>query len=161
MFEEIQGNGKVWIYGANRNLSDQEQEMINRSMDQFLSQWSAHGKALKAQFKIFYDQVLVLAVDNDFESASGCSIDSSVQVFREINEQLNLDLFNRLNLMFLENDKLITLPVAVLNDAYHQGEITSDSILLDNSISDLAKFKASWHTPLKQSWAFRKIKQTV
>lgn len=159
MFDELTAEGRVWIYTSNRVLNDEEQKDIHSKLNDFLGQWAAHGKSLQADFKIFYNQVMVLAVNENFEEATGCSIDSSVQIFRELDTTYNIDLFNRLNLAFVIEEQIRIVQLAELNTAYQAGLIKADSILLDNSLYQLSKFRASWKVPLNQSWAQHKIKQ--
>ena len=158
MFNDLKGNGRIWIYTSKRKLSIPEVEKITAKVKSFCEGWAAHGSSLKSDFKIFNDQFLVLAVDEDFEAASGCSIDSSVQVFREIDQAYNLDLFNRLNLGFLIADQVKIIRLAELNTAHQQGQIDSNSILIDNTISTLDQLRTDWHKPLSKSWAANKVK---
>ena len=159
MLNELTGNGRLWIHAAQRRLSAEEQKEINAQFSEFLKGWAAHGKSLKASFEILYDQLLILAVDEGFEQATGCSIDSSVQVVRAVDQRYDLDLFNRLNLTFLEDGAIRIVPMFELNKAYQQGLIDAESIFLDNSISSLTAFRNNWQLPFKDSWAFKKIKQ--
>ena len=158
MFEELKGNGRIWIYFSKRPLAAEESQAIQQKMDDFCSGWAAHGSALRSQFEIHFDQLLILGVDEHFEEASGCSIDSSVQMFREIDQEYQLDLFNRMNLAFLEGNKVQNIPVSELNSAYEQGQLNPESILLDNSISTLDQLRNRWKIPFKESWAFKRIK---
>lgn len=161
MFDQLRGNGRVWVYTANRALTAEEQQQINAQMSDFCAQWNAHGNQLIAQFEILYDQILVLAADEDVEAASGCSIDSATNVFRAIDQNYKLDLFNRLNLAFIKDDKIRIVSLSDLNQAYHSGVITKDSLLLDNSLGQLSDLRSRWQVPLAESWAFRRIKKLV
>jgi hypothetical protein len=44
-------------------------------------------------------------VNEDIESASGCSIDSSVRFVKSLGAELNIDFFNRLNVLVIENQE--------------------------------------------------------
>ncbi|MFY0644107.1 MAG: hypothetical protein JXR19_06545 [Bacteroidia bacterium] len=159
MFSELKGNGRVWIHTSNRALNETEQEQIKNQFNSFLSQWAAHGQQLKGNFDIFYNQVLVLAVDEDFESATGCSIDSAFQIFKNVDANLDLQLFDRLNLAFLIADELKIIRLAELNTAYQAGLLNDESILLDNSIAELDALRSKWKLRFKDSWAFKKVNQ--
>ncbi len=159
MFNELKGDGRVWIYTSNRALNPNEVSEITEIFNDFCSQWSAHGSSLKSAFKIFNNQLLVLAVDEAFEAASGCSIDSSVEVFRRVDSKYQLDLFNRLNLAFLIDNQIKIIQLAQLNTAHQQGLIGAETILVDNTISSLDQLRNNWHKPLANSWAASKISQ--
>ena len=159
MFNELKGDGRVWIYASRRALNSTEVSEITEIFKDFCTNWSAHGSSLKSDFKIFNNQFLVLAVDEDFEAASGCSIDSSVEVFRRIENKYQLDLFNRLNLAFLIDNQIKIIQLAQLNTAHQQGLISADTVLVDNTISSLNELRNNWHKPLAKSWAASKISQ--
>lgn len=130
-------------------------------MQSFCAEWAAHGNTLSSQFEILHDQILILTVDEDFEAASGCSIDSSVEVFRQIDARYQLDIFNRMNLAFLIEDRIKLVRMSELNEAYQQGLLKDDHIFLDHSVSNGQELKERWGIPFAHSWAYKKVKQIV
>lgn len=158
MFSSLQGDGRVWIYVANRVLEQSEQEAICEHLKSFCSSWAAHGNQLAADFAIFHHQILVLAIDENVEAATGCSIDKATAIFQQIETQLDVDLFNRMNLAFRTAEGIRLVKLQDVNQAYHSGLITDETLLLDNTITSLAELKQRWEVPFKSSWAFRKIK---
>ena len=159
MFQNLKGNGRVWIHAANRNLTSEELSTIKSKFAQFCATWDAHGNSLLAEFEIAHNQILILAVDEDHESASGCSIDKATEVFKGIDEAYNLDLFNRMNLTFLNNEKIRMVQMSDINQAYHTNIIQDNTLFLDNTVSSIADFRTRWEVPFNQSWAFRKVKK--
>ncbi len=155
------GNGRVWVYNAQRPLAPQEQNAIKDKLQAFCAQWAAHGNSLSSHFNILHNQVLILKVDEDFEAATGCSIDSSVEVFRQIDAEYQLDLFNRMNLAFLISDRVKLIRMAELNTAYQAGLLKDDHIFLDHSVSNLNEMEERWNIPFAKSWAYKKVKDLV
>ena len=158
MFPSLTGNGRIWIYAANRKLSQAEVLDVKSRLAVFCQGWAAHGNQLAADFEVFHDQLLVLAVDEQVEAASGCSIDKSTAIFQQIDEQLKLDLFNRMNLTFLQNDTVRIVRMSDINQAYIAGLINDETTFLDNTISVLSDLRTRWEVPFKDSWAFRKVR---
>jgi hypothetical protein len=158
MFPSLTGNGRTWIYVANRPLNTSETEAIREKLARFCTSWAAHGNQLTAEFDIFYNQLLVLGVDEEIEAASGCSIDQTSAIFKSIDAEYHLDLFNRMNLTFLDGDKIRLVQMADINQAYQAGLITDETIFLDNTISVLADLRTAWQLPFKSSWAYKRIK---
>ena len=74
-FEKQPKSARVWIYQADRALKYQESRFIEKNAKAFCEQWAAHGVALKSSFKILHNRFLILAVDEQANMASGCSID--------------------------------------------------------------------------------------
>jgi len=157
IFPSLTGNGRVWIFASNRILTAEEQQLINTRFDEFCQDWSAHGSRLKAAFQIFENQMLVLGADEDFEPASGCSIDRSTSIFQGIEQALNLDLFNRLNLIFKTPAGVQVVHTSKLKDAYNSHVIDDDSTFFDNSINTLLDLRTRWMVPLKKSWVHAKV----
>jgi hypothetical protein len=158
MFPALHGNGRVWIYVSNRALSENEQKAIKEDLSTFCKSWAAHGNQLAADFDVFHNQLLVLAVDENVEAATGCSIDKATAIFQEIDANLHLDLFNRVNLTFVKAGGIRIVKMQDINQAFHSGVITADSLFLDNTISSLSELRERWEVPFKDSWAFRKVK---
>lgn len=102
-FPDFNPQSKVWVYTANRKLNDAEQKFVQDELKIFTNSWAAHGSGLKADGVIEYNQFIILAVDESDVNASGCSIDSSVKFIKAIGQELNVDFFDRLNLV-IEKD---------------------------------------------------------
>ena len=85
-FEEIPDHARVWIYQANRPLSDTETQQAQQWGRQFVEQWAAHGQGLRASVTVLHHHFLVIALDEQHHAASGCSIDSSVGFVRILEE---------------------------------------------------------------------------
>ena len=45
-FNKMPDHARVWVYQADRNLSDAEVQYIQQTLDFQLNNWAAHGAAL-------------------------------------------------------------------------------------------------------------------
>ncbi len=99
LFEPLGNASKVWLYLAERRLSDEEVRFTLENLSSFNATWSAHSKKLNSNATVLFNHIIVLAVDETFEVASGCSIDSSVHAIKKIGAALNIDFFNRMNVL--------------------------------------------------------------
>jgi len=158
MFPTLTGNGRIWIYVANRPLTETESLTIQERLSVFCENWAAHGNQLTAEFVIFHNQLLVLGVDEEVEAASGCSIDQTYAIFRQIDKEMNLDLFNRMNLAFLDEDKVRLVQLPEITQAFRVGIIHPQSTFLDNTIGVLSDLRIRWQVPFEKSWAFKRVK---
>jgi hypothetical protein len=107
LFPNLPNHSRVWLYLADRKLDATEAQYVNEQIHHFLSNWAAHNKKLSCDGTLLFNQYLMLAVNEDIESASGCSIDSSVRFVKSLGAELAVDFFNRLNVMVLENKEPI------------------------------------------------------
>lgn len=159
MFPSLQGNGRIWIYVANRELTATEVVDTKVKLAVFCESWAAHGNQLKADFDVLHSQLLVLGVDEQVEAASGCSIDKATAIFQQIDSELQLDLFNRMNLTFLQNEEIRIVKMQDINQAYRSGLIQDDTVFLDNTISILSDLRTRWQVMFKESWAYKRVKK--
>ena len=73
-FENLPPDARIWIYVSNRKLTAETRTAVEEVLAGFTQQWSAHATPLQASYKIFFDQFIVLGVDEAVSSPSGCSI---------------------------------------------------------------------------------------
>ena len=78
-FNQLPDHARIWIYPSNRPFTTDELLVINEKARAFLEQWTAHGADLQAGIDLPYDRFIVLGLNEAIQSASGCSIDSSVR----------------------------------------------------------------------------------
>ena len=94
-FNELPETARVWIYQANRPLTANEQRVVDDYLRKTTEQWAAHGAPLKSSFRIVRDRFVVIAADESFNAASGCSIDASTRWLKDLGSHLNVDFFDR------------------------------------------------------------------
>ncbi len=80
-FEELPEESRVWIYQSDRKFTDEELAEIESGLQQFVEQWAAHGTGLQASFTTRYNRFIILAVNQEAQGATGCSIDASVHFY--------------------------------------------------------------------------------
>ncbi len=154
-FEELSATSRVWIYQSDRALTQEEQKALLIASEQFLQQWAAHGQSLLASATIEHGHFLIIATDEGFNMASGCSIDSSFRFVQEIGGKLQIDFFNRANLAFLKNEKVQFVGMKDLKSAIAQGEIDSNSLFFDNNLKTKAELEEKWIVKASESWLSR------
>ncbi len=115
---EIQAaNNRVWVYQIDRLLSKEEEAQVKVDIDAFTAQWAAHGNALKASAQILWSCFIVLAVDENHEAASGCSIDSSARMLKDLGVRYNFDAFNRNTIAYLKDDQIVFTSLTNIQEA--------------------------------------------
>ncbi|MBP3943119.1 ABC transporter ATPase [Sphingobacteriaceae bacterium WQ 2009] len=144
---------RVWIYQANRILSEGEVNYINTKLVDFLADWNAHGAALTATAEVRYQLFVILTVDESKTPPSGCSIDKSVYIMKAIEEALNIQLFDRFQLAYrtVEGD-LRVADRASFEALIKQGLISADTIVFNNLVADTAALATQWEVPFNRSW---------
>lgn len=155
MFTEYKNlpiNSRVWIYQADREFTNKEMEFIAVKAEDFINQWTRHGDDLKGSFTIKYNQFLVLAVDESFNNVSGCSIDSSVRFVQALEKELALDLMNKMNVTFKDNETINLVKLSDFQRFAKEQKVTSETIVFNNMVATKEDFEKNWEVPVKESW---------
>ncbi|MBU8883404.1 hypothetical protein KSK37_09945 [Kaistella sp. DKR-2] len=144
---------RVIIYPASRPLTPKESKVITEKLYDFLSSWAAHGKPLSSSFKIEKNQFIVVCVDEEKEAASGCSIDSLGGIMKEIDQEFQLGLFDRMKASFVENGEIKTMKLQDFRKGLKEGSISGEIEVFDFSKNSYVAFLSDFLLPLKRSWA--------
>ena len=83
-FENLPLESKIWIYQSNRKFSDAEFSEIEADVISFLEKWEAHSVGLESSYQLKYNRFIIIAVNQEVQAATGCSIDSSVQFIQKL-----------------------------------------------------------------------------
>lgn len=157
-FDQLPDTSRLWVYQSNRAFTPGEEEMISSTLKSFCNRWEAHGNPLASSFKIEYHQFIVLAVDENVNEASGCSIDSSVRVLKDIQSQNTFDLLNR-SIPFLQNEKITLHSIAEAKALVTSGQIAEDAPTFNNAVASKKDFLNGWKVSIKNSWLAKYLPQ--
>ena len=150
-FNEISDQARVWVYQANRPLTQPEQEGVHSFLKREMAAWAAHGEALQGSFDIRFNQVFVVAVDEQVNQASGCSIDASTRWFKELGAALGIDFFDR-SCAVVQGESLKLMPLLGLKQAVADGTLKADSFVIPLQTADVRTYRAGWLVPADQTW---------
>lgn len=152
-FEKMPDHSRVWVYQSSRSFTKDEKEFIQKKLSGFCENWNTHGSLMPTSFDIRFDQVIILAVDESQLGASGCSIDSSVRILKEIEEKFGLDLLNQGKVSYLVNkDTLEVNPLFGIKSKVEQGFLLQETIVLNPVVSQKADLNDKWLISAKDSW---------
>lgn len=143
---------KVWIYQSDREFTNQEVTALQQELNAFTVQWKAHGHQLQAKAEILYNYFIIFVVDEATAGATGCSIDSSVRVIKSLEQKYNADLFNRFNMAYKVDDKVIVVNKEDFETLISIKKVTPETIVFNNMVQNLADFETKWEVPFKDSW---------
>ena len=94
---------RTWVFVANRMLNTEEVFIVNNTLSTFVSNWKTHGKPIDASGFCFEHAAIVIAANEAEVKASGCSIDKINQLVRSLGSTLDIDFFNRFNVLHRTN----------------------------------------------------------
>ena len=154
-FKKLSSKARIWIYQANRALTDEEVVKIENAGLKFIDGWQAHGQPLKASIKIFHQQFIVLAADESFNKLTGCAIDSSVDFIKSMVEEFQVDFLDKTHIAFLRNNEVYLTPLKNIASNSKEGKITKQTFIFNNLVSNKEDFEKQWLTPAKNTWLSR------
>ncbi len=154
-FESMEGSSRVWIYQVDKKISPAQKDVLSNALHAFTESWQVHGQPLKTSFAIFYDQFVVLAADEDFNAASGCSIDGSVRVLKELGKDLELDFFNRNLAAFKKDDGVELIAFADLKKKNAEGVWNEQTLFFNNLAPSVESLRNNWIVPAGNTWLKR------
>ena len=154
-FNKLPDDARVWVYQANRPLSDGEVNVINQALQPALSQWVTHGQALLASAQVIENRFVVVGVDEGYNLPSGCSIDSSVRTLRQLGESLAIDFFDRSAAIRATDGSVQTIDLTGIKSAVSDGIITPETVVFNTLVKTKAEFLTNWHLRATNSWLKR------
>ena len=107
-FDKISDQSRIWIFQSNRLIPDLDIEPL-KQIDIFLSSWTSHGNQLMVASKIKYNLFIIIALDQSCSTASGCSIDKLVSFIKNIENEYQISLLDRLDISFRDKNKISVL----------------------------------------------------
>lgn len=151
-FDQLPAHSRVWIYQAERALTEKEIEIVNQRLTRFCEGWNTHGNGMPTSFEIIDKQILVLAVDESGLGASGCSIDSSVKVLRELESLIGVNLTDQGKVSVrTSSGDLKIFPALGLKSKVQTGELTQEQEVINPLIRTKADLQQLWQ-PVRNSW---------
>ena len=154
-FDTLPEESKIWIYQSNRKFSDNEMAEIQVDLENFIENWAAHGTSLAASYLLKYNRFIILAVNQEEQMATGCSIDSSVAFIQSLEQKYNVDLLDKMNVTFKVGEHVAHKTLIDFKKMAKDKAVTGETIVFNNLVNNIAEFNESWETPAIDSWHSR------
>ncbi len=143
---------KVWVYQSNREFNTAETEEIKKIGLLFTRDWTAHGSQLNASLDILYNRFIVLMVDENDASASGCSIDKSLAFIKNIEQQFNCVLLDRMAVAYRNGASVLACPLPDFKKLLRENKVDKNTTVFNNMVTTKNDFDLKWETALENSW---------
>ncbi|MFC7772639.1 ABC transporter ATPase [Flavobacterium sp. GCM10027622] len=154
-FDTLPLESRIWIYQSNRKFTDDEVVEIDAALQDFVSNWSAHGTSLEASYVIKYNRFIIFAVNQEVQAATGCSIDSSVQFIQNLESKYEVDLLDKMNVTFKNGEFIAHKTLLEFKKMAKDKAVSGSTIVFNNLINTIQEFNESWEIPAEDSWHSR------
>jgi hypothetical protein len=158
-FNSLPDTSRLWVYQADKPFDNEQKAIIKEVLTVFTTNWEVHGKPMRGSYDILDNYFVILAADESFNSASGCSIDDSVRVIRALGERLSVDFFNRNNVFFRLSDDVAIVPLAEVKKRIELKSLDENSLFFNTLIKVKSDLTDQWLIPISVSWLKRYLPQ--
>jgi hypothetical protein len=150
--DHLSASSRIWIFQSSKLLTNELIEKISEELGQFLSGWAAHGAQLFSGFEILHNRFIIIAVDENHASATGCSIDKLMRLVQRIDNDHKLDLLNRLKVAYVSGSEVLECDVNQFRALLASGKLNENTLVFNNLVQDISEWRANWRTTVAKSW---------
>lgn len=154
-FDTLPEDSRIWIYQSNRKFSDEEFSAIEKDLQDFLKDWAAHGTSLESSYLLKYNRFIIIAVNQEVQAATGCSIDSSVEFIQGLEKKYEVDLLDKMNVTFKQGEHIAHKPLIDFKKMVKDKSVTANTIVFNNLVNSIQEFNESWEVLAEDSWHSR------
>lgn len=152
-FDALPDHGRLWVFPASRTLSEVEERAVLAAVDDFLDSWKAHGAPLRSGRELRERRFLLVGVDVDAESPSGCSIDALVNRLRQLGSELGVTLIDHAPVWYRKDGHIRTATRAQFRALAEEGSLTVEDPVFDTSLTRVDQARTgALERPARESW---------
>ncbi|MGI9159714.1 MAG: ABC transporter ATPase [Saprospiraceae bacterium] len=156
--ESCHPQSRLWIYIADRPLTETESRFAQEALSVFTRQWTSHNHQLKAEAEWYQNRILILLVDESLAGASGCSIDKSVHFLESLGKELQIDFFDRMQFAWIDAAGVLQVSNRPeFQRLLQEGVITPETLVVNTLADTRAEIADNWLLPYKGSWVERVV----
>ncbi|MBV6405603.1 MAG: hypothetical protein GFGODING_02383 [Flavobacteriales bacterium] len=152
---DMPAHARAWVYKAPRDLGQAERKLVRERGAAFTATWASHGEPLDGCVDVLHDRFVVVAVDEGQVQAGGCSIDRSVGFIKQLEQDLNLMLTDRMVVVLERDGKVQSVRLQELPALLAEGLIGLDTMVYDDLVSTVGDLRERFRVRLADSWMRR------
>ena len=160
-YHQLPPESRVWIYTADRILTEEEVQLAKNTVQRFVMDWQSHGDPVNGWGDVLHKSVIVLMADETMHGPSGCSIDSSVAMLRTIEKALNIQLFNRMIACVFQDEQPQLLTLSALANAYSHNEVDDNTKIVNSMAHNKANYESDFIQPLGKSFWMKLVNRQM
>lgn len=150
-FNTLPEESRVWIYQANRSFTENEIDEIKSKLDIFIENWTAHGSDLQSGYEIKYKRFIIIALNQNLNTATGCSIDASVHFIQQLEKDYNVDLMDKMNVSYKQGEYIAYKTLIDFKKMAKDKAVSKNTIVFNNLVTNIAEYHENWEVPASES----------
>ena len=96
-----------------------------------------------------------MAVNQENQIATGCSIDASVQFIQNLEKKLDVDLLDKMNVTFKLGEHVAHKTLIEFKKMAKEKAVSENTIVFNNLINTVGEYQDFWEVPAMDSWHSR------
>ncbi|GAB1308751.1 hypothetical protein KH5_14340 [Urechidicola sp. KH5] len=156
-FKQLPNASKIWIFPSSKKLHAKLFNEIQDLLTQFSSNWLNNGKPVISGYKIAYNRIIIVGVDQTIDSLNVQAIDALISFIIGIENKHDLTLLDKVNVCFKQGDFVQYKSVQEFKKMLKQGAISKKIIVFNNLIETKEELEDAWEVPITESWHNRFI----
>ena len=150
-FESLSEFARVWVFGVDRRLAADDVSRLLDGVDQYLTQWHAHGEPLTCARVWRDDRFLVVGVEGG--GASGCSIDGLTRALRSLEHAVGAGILGGGRVFYRDPGGAVLCTTRdEFSDLAAAGVVRGDTRVFDTSITAMHDLRERFERPAASSW---------
>ncbi|MDH3208157.1 MAG: hypothetical protein OEO79_16265 [Gemmatimonadota bacterium] len=141
-FAELPDHGRLWVFPIDRPLTSAEADRCLAVVDAFLARWAAHGAPLRSGRELRHGRFLLIGVDEDAESPSGCSIDALVNQLRALGDEMGATFIEHSPVWYRAGEGIVSVSRSEFKVLAGEEKVTPDTVVFDTSLTRLSELRA-------------------
>lgn len=151
-FLNLPDHSRLWVYASNKTLNPTEVSAIQSALKDFTAQWTSHDMPIQGAASVLFNRLVLIGVDEAVHGVSGCGIDKSVKIMKDLGAQYGIDFFNRLQILVKQNENVEGYSKEQVQEALNNDTLNEDSLVFNPMVQTLGDFKNQGFVPLNKFW---------
>lgn len=152
-FSSLPDDARLWVFAASDGIPPERSAPLLAAVDEWLSEWKAHGEPLTSARDWRDDRFLVIGVDQSTAGASGCSVDALFRILQQLQGQLGTSLVGGGRVFYQNRDGGIESATrAAFSDRANAGGVDADTIVYDTAVTSAADYRRGFTRRAGDSW---------
>ena len=152
-FQSLPADARLWMFAASDPVTGAHSAGLLAAVDEWLSEWKAHGEPLTCARDWRDDRFLAVGVDQSTAGASGCSIDALFRVLRDTQSSLGTTLVGGGRVFYLDRGgEIRAASRGEFTASAAAGDVDAQTIVYDTSVTSVAAYRAGFECRAGDSW---------
>lgn len=153
--DHLPDEARIWLYAANRELNELEENRVREILTGFCRTWESHGRSVQSAADVVEGRFAVIAGCIQNGDVSGCGIDKSVHALEKAASELAFDWLPGILIHYRDHRGVArSVTRQEFRELVQSGNVSADTSVFDLSIETLGQLREgaferaaadSWH----------------